>query len=296
MDRPEPSTNLPAPYRSPWRALAEDLRAVAASLRLGLQELWRRNGQGDLPRPAPWPRDLAPLFWPLLLALALAALLLVGVGLGRWLGGTAVGPGESASPASPTGGSPLEIPQEIPGSRPAAGPASAAPDPRAGTAAMEPPATASPTDAVATPATSAVDATDAPIGSRRAQTPPTPETDPSVTEAAPSAEAPPEAGAAAPGSKVLPDPLADLLASPAAAGLLRSASAEPASASLQLVLGDGFQGLPGAEQQRRADTWQQLALGLGYEHLRLQDAQGALLGREAVVGGGMILLSPPERD
>ncbi|WP_411867167.1 hypothetical protein [Vulcanococcus limneticus] len=294
MSRPEPSTNLPAPYRSPWRALAEDLRAVAASLRLGLQELWRRNGQGDLPRPGPWPRDLAPLFWPLLLALALAALLLVGVGLGRRLGGPAVGPGEPASPAPPAE-MPLEMPQERPGTSPAAGPASAAPEPRSGTVAMEPPAAASPTNAVAAPATSAADASDAPIGTSRSEARTTPETDPSLAEAAPTAAATPEA-AALPGSMVPPDPLADLLASPAAAGLLSSASAEPASASLQLVLGDGFQGLSGAEQQRRADTWQQLALGLGYEHLQLRAADGALLGREAVVGGGMILLSPPERN
>ena len=294
MSRPEPSTNLPAPYRSPWRALAEDLRAVAASLRLGLQELWRRNGQGDLPRPGPWPRDLAPLFWPLLLALALAALLLVGLGLGRMRGGPAVGPGEPASPAPPAE-MPLEMSQERPGTSPGAGPAGAPLDTRSETKKTEPPAAASQADAVAAPTTSAADATDAPIGSRRSPTLPTPEPDPSVAEAAPTAAATPEA-AAAPGAMVPPDPLADLLASPAAAGLLRSASAEPASASLQLVLGDGFQGLSGAEQQRRADTWQQLALGLGYEHLQLRAADGALLGREAVVGGGMILLSPPERN
>jgi hypothetical protein len=282
MSRPEPSTNLPAPYRSPWRALAEDLRAVAASLRLGLQELWRRNGQGDLPRPAPWPRDLAPLFWPLLLALALAALVLMGLGLGRMLGGTAVGAREPASPAPPADIA-LENPQERPGTSPATGPAGTPTAPRPGTAAME------------SPATSAADATAAPVGTSRSAASTTPEPDPSVAEAAPTAGATPEA-AAAPGARVPPDPLAELLASPAAAGLLRSASAEPASASLQLVLAEGFHGLPLAEQQRRADAWQQLALGLGYEHLQLRDAQGALLGREAVVGGGMILLSPPERD
>ena len=59
--------NLPAPYVSPWRELGRILRAVPADLRLRVQTLWRRNREGDLPRPAAWPEDLAPLFWPLLL-------------------------------------------------------------------------------------------------------------------------------------------------------------------------------------------------------------------------------------
>ena len=58
---------LPAPYRNPWRSLADDLRAVVADLRLRFQELWRRNGEGALWLPDAWPRDLAPLFWPLVL-------------------------------------------------------------------------------------------------------------------------------------------------------------------------------------------------------------------------------------
>ena len=69
---PGPSRDLPAPYESPWGLLQRDLVAVIASLRLRAQELWRRNRQGDLVVPGGWPRDLAPLFWPLLLALALA--------------------------------------------------------------------------------------------------------------------------------------------------------------------------------------------------------------------------------
>jgi hypothetical protein len=76
-------TSLPAPYRNPWRALGDDLRAVLADLRLRLQELWRRNGEGSLGRPLWWPRDLAPLFWPLLLAAGLALLVAAGVGVAR---------------------------------------------------------------------------------------------------------------------------------------------------------------------------------------------------------------------
>ncbi|MFM7434831.1 MAG: hypothetical protein ACKO1Q_02370 [Vulcanococcus sp.] len=50
---------------------------------LRLRESVRRNGEGSLWRPRWWPADLAPLFWPLLLALTLAALVALGVGLAR---------------------------------------------------------------------------------------------------------------------------------------------------------------------------------------------------------------------
>ena len=72
---PDPSSSdersLPAPYQSPWEALREDIPAAVADLRLRLQELWRRNREGDLSTPGFWPTDLAPLFWPVLLALTL---------------------------------------------------------------------------------------------------------------------------------------------------------------------------------------------------------------------------------
>ena len=67
-----PSSDLPATYRNPWQTLGENLQAVVADARLRARELWRRNGQGTLWRPSWWPADLAPLFWPLLLAAALA--------------------------------------------------------------------------------------------------------------------------------------------------------------------------------------------------------------------------------
>ena len=69
------SRDLPASYRNPWQTLGENLQAVVADTRLRGRELWRRNGQGTLWRPSWWPGDLAPLFWPLLLALATALLL-----------------------------------------------------------------------------------------------------------------------------------------------------------------------------------------------------------------------------
>jgi hypothetical protein len=48
---------------------------VVASSGLKLRELWRRNREGDLSVPGFWPVSLAPLFWPLLLALGLALVL-----------------------------------------------------------------------------------------------------------------------------------------------------------------------------------------------------------------------------
>jgi hypothetical protein len=63
--------------------LRRDLGAVLASMRLELWQLWRRNRQGDLPRPAFWPQSLAAGFWPLLLALLLSLLVAAAWGLGR---------------------------------------------------------------------------------------------------------------------------------------------------------------------------------------------------------------------
>lgn len=77
-----PPSPLPAPYRSPWRELAANLRAVVADLRLRLQELVRRNGEGALPLPPFWPNTLASAFWPIVLAL-LVVLVVLLVLLGR---------------------------------------------------------------------------------------------------------------------------------------------------------------------------------------------------------------------
>ena len=71
-------SSLPAPYQSPWEALRQDLPAAAADLRLRLQELWRRNREGDLSTPGFWPQELAPLFWPVVL---IALLLVLGLGV-----------------------------------------------------------------------------------------------------------------------------------------------------------------------------------------------------------------------
>ena len=69
--RHEPG-NLPAPYVSPWSEFARNLRALLADLQLRAQELWRRNREGDLSVPGFWPRNLASIFWPLVVALLVA--------------------------------------------------------------------------------------------------------------------------------------------------------------------------------------------------------------------------------
>ena len=94
-------SNLPAPYESPWRQLGQALQAVLASLRLDLRSLWRRNCVGELPRPRFWPRDLAPLFWPVVVVLLIAA----GIGLSILIkeeSGSRVVPPDQPQTSAPT--------------------------------------------------------------------------------------------------------------------------------------------------------------------------------------------------
>jgi hypothetical protein len=83
-DRPT-RDDLPAVYVSPWGLLRRDLLAVLATLRLGVWQVWRRNRQGDLPRPAFWPQALAGWFWPVLLGVLLSVLLAGVWGLAKAL-------------------------------------------------------------------------------------------------------------------------------------------------------------------------------------------------------------------
>ncbi|MEB3157427.1 MAG: hypothetical protein VKO26_08345, partial [Cyanobacteriota bacterium] len=76
---PDHGSDLPAPYRSPWRGLAESLGSVSADLRLTLRRLWRRNREGELPCPGFWPAALAGWFWPLALLLLVAIAIAVAV-------------------------------------------------------------------------------------------------------------------------------------------------------------------------------------------------------------------------
>ena len=212
--------NLPAPYVSPWREFARNLRSMAADLRLRLQEVWRRNREGDLSVPGFWPQGLAPWFWPLLLVLLLGLVLLLP---GRFTRSLA--------------GNPPPDPRAVPSSEiPSAPPLLTAPP-------VEPPAE-------------------------------------SVAEKPP----------------VVPslDPLLELLLGPDAPSQLL-VSARPDGQALQLVLelSDRWSAVPQAMRKQLAEDWQQRSNELGYEQLRLVDAEDRLLGRSARVGVGMILYDIP---
>ncbi|MDM7953539.1 MAG: hypothetical protein QUV07_10055 [Cyanobium sp. CZS 25K] len=104
-----PPSNLPEPYASPWGRLGDALRAVLASLRLKLRELWRRNREGDLSVPGFWPQGWASLFWPLLLATLVALSLALAAQAWRGSSHRAAPPaGGPASPVVPL--TPLEAP------------------------------------------------------------------------------------------------------------------------------------------------------------------------------------------
>ncbi len=283
MTDPDPGrSQLPALYTSPWSALGRDLIAVLASLRLKAQELWRRNRQADLIVPGFWPRALAPLFWPLLLLLALLGLTGVVMGL-RALGPRAVPPAAPvAAPLQPPitpAGSPGQAPG-LPHS-PAAG---STDSPSSRTVASEPagerrgarsPATPSP----ATPSTRA----------RSAGTPsPSPAPPPSQPPSAPSS-APPDSALSEPSPPAI-EPLLELLADLDPQQLIRVARPHPDSGTLELELDVRLDRLNAQERQQQANLWLERARALGYDNLELSDGDGLLLGRPAWVGGGMILL------
>jgi hypothetical protein len=210
---------------------------VVADTGLRLRESLRRNGEGSLWRPRWWPVDLAPLFWPLLLALALAALMALGVWLPRLRpAATEPAPPSAVAPALPTVSEP-----------PAAEPPAAAVLPE--------PAPEPAPEAALEPATDAESLEAEPL------------------------EPPP------------PDPLVLLLQCPGADGLIRRAVGDADASSLSLQLAPAFPALAAKEQQRRAELWQQWARDLGYDHLELRDSRAGLLGRDALVGDGMILFS-----
>ncbi|MCP9828852.1 hypothetical protein KBZ19_10170 [Synechococcus sp. L2F] len=292
MTDPDPGrSQLPSLYTSPWSALGRDLIAVLASLRLKAQELWRRNRQADLIVPGFWPRALAPLFWPLLLLLALLGLTGVVVGL-RALGPRAVPPAAPvAAPLQPPitpAGSPGQAPG-LPHS-PAAGstdsPSSrtVAPEPAGERRGARSPATPSP----ATPSTRARSA-----GTPSPSPAPPPSRPPSAPSPAPSSAppgaAPPDSALSEPSPPAI-EPLLELLADLDPQQLIRVARPHPASGTLELELDARLDRLNAQERQQQANLWLERARALGYDNLELSDGDGLLMGRPAWVGGGMILL------
>ena len=239
------SRDLPADYRNPWQTLGENLQAVRADLRLRSQELWRRNREGSLWHPGWWPLDLAPLFFPLLIALGLGlctALIAIGV---MALNHRPVGP-------SPATTSPAE-------------------------------ATASPAEFSAAPELSALQPA-APFV-------------PDVESVIPDATATSDPTVLAEPDTVADsvDPLSQLLHRPGAEEFLLRADGRSDRATLVLEVAQPYQALSAPEQLRRALEWQQWAEDLGYDHLELRDSRAGLLARDALVGGGMIVLSEATR-
>jgi len=110
--------NLPAPYVSPWKEFARNLRALWADVGLRGRELWRRNREGDLSVPAFWPRDLVPLFWPALLSFAVVLLAVAAVrlaGLAAPSPQPAAGTAPTATPSAgnpPAGSPPAQVPAQ----------------------------------------------------------------------------------------------------------------------------------------------------------------------------------------
>ena len=290
-DDPAGGSNLPAPYRNPWRSLAEALSAVAADSRLRLQELWRRNGEGDLRRPGWWPRDLAPLFWPLLLAAALA-LLAAGFSLAlpriQQLRAPAPSPSAASEPRS-------ESPADNGTDRNESdrnGPVTARPSEQPEASGVAQPERASAPEAENTTVERPGERRPASEATRRPQ--PRSESR-SALDAQPGSERVPDAVSEPvlepePESAPL-DPLVELLERPGSDGLLRAAEGQPQRGTLQLQVRPAFKRLQRAEQQRHAELWQTWAQELGYDHLELRDGLGALLARDALVGSGMIVLS-----
>ncbi len=280
----EGRSGLPAPYEPPWRRLAADLGAVAASLRLKLRELGRLNQEGRLPRPAFWPAQLAPLFWPLVLALALALLVAASVGLaGGW---GARGPAGSADPAGarqPQGMAAREGGSGAAsqgGSDPSAL-ASSAPAPRPGVEGL------GATESGAAEPSSPFEAPGAGAG---AAGPP-----PEALEAAPAAPPLAEESPQESPQERLQARLQELLG-PELPPWVLGLEENPAASLLQLRLGPEFGQLPEARRRSLAEQWLAQVQGLGFERLELLEPGGALLARPARVGSGMILLDSPATE
>ena len=280
--------NLPAPYVSPWRELGRNLRAALADLRLRLQRLWRRNREGDLPIPDAWPQDLAPWFWPLLLALslvltaALVALVVQGTGL------------MGQKPQSPAqGADPVVLIDPIPADGPRSSPTEA--DLLDGGEDRIPSDVVSPlippeTDAFAVKLVEAEAVAE------------------TETEAEAVAEAEAEAEAVAEESPDPPgiassvddahssverpaDPLFQAMQSVAGSvDLVLETNAVVDLNRMVLIISSGqWTLLTKLERADLAAQWQDLVMDFGYGELRLVDQDDRPLGRSARVGEGMIL-------
>ena len=247
--------SLPVPYQSPWQALRQDLPAAAADLRLRLQELWRRNREGDLSTPGFWPQDLAPLFWPVVLVV-LVLLLALGVVQLK----AALNPADADVDPVPA------VARIRTTALPEARPLMSEPEIVKGAAETTP---SSAQTSLEEPPIQAVPVEPLPLQ------PPKPE--PVVLQVDPLLN-------------LLEQVDAD---SAAPAGLLLSARPVPAeNAAVLVVDSDLWLDLPQALRRERAEDWWQTLQDQGYEALTLEDVDQHLLARPARVGGGMIMFDP----
>ena len=276
---------LPAPYRNPWRSLADDLRAVVADLRLRLQEVWRRNGEGSLWLPNAWPRDLAPLFWPLVLGVVVLVLVATAVKVTTFLG--AAPAGQSLAPAplalSPSPERPHSEKPAAPGEGPSQSPS----------AVLQP---------------ESPQPLDQPQQTSQFQ-------QPSQVQQLSQVQQPAAAEPAGPLSKEAPqpaepDPLLSLVlgretqagAAPVLDGeavkgmaVVLAADADRARNAVVITLGKAWSALPTAERQTLAEDWWDRIEREGYSALMLRSESGLVLGRSARVGQGMVLNAIPPR-
>jgi hypothetical protein len=273
---------LPAPYQDPLSRLGEDLRAVLASLRLRLRELWRRNWQGDLTRPGFWPRDLAPLYWPLLLSCGLILIILLPWQLARLLPQRPTPlPQVSSSTADSLESGTTKSTDLAPGIPEAGAAASATDSSKFDSSSSDSGAVSSGTSLTDTLSPEAATA-----GAEGAASP-SPE-----AAAAQAAEAE-AARAAEAASATAAEAEMQLLAGFAQQDpgrLIAAAQADGDGVLLRLRMAEGYGRLSRQRRQTQAERWWQRSLELGYEQLQLRDGLGRLLARQARVGSGMILL------
>ena len=244
---------LPAPYRNPWRSLVDDLRAVVADLRLRLQEFWRRNGDGSLWVPKAWPRDLAPLFWPLVLGVSVVVLVTTGLQVSARL---RAAPPVMSSVPSPAPARPSEVDDGVP---PEASDDrsvfEAPPDEPARPSQQSPSVAPAAPEQLEEPLPAEPDALLALVLGR----------DPQVS-AAPAA-----------------DESAPVIA----------AVADSALNTVEITLGNGWSALMPETRQGLAEGWWERIDREGYSALTLKSENGVVLGRSARVGKGMILNALP---
>ena len=266
---PQSSNNqsdLPAPYNSPWKALGQDLKAVSADLRLRCQEIWRRNREGDLSVPAFWPEPWAALFWPALLGLSLAVLILGGIQLRQALQGQSPPEPPAVERVRTTAfpeARPLPITNSIESALDEQG--------------LE--------DAPADPNTTSLSSSEQLMAAEDAPALNDLDGEPASEETAP--------------DLLRFDPLLDLLADEGSSddsqgsALIVSAQPQPErnAVILQMDVDAWMQRSP-EQRQQLAETWWTRLEDQGYADVRLVNAQQELLARPARIGGGMIVFDP----